>query len=225
MKMYLRDILSEQDEVGEDPVSMTNATKATRLSQKSADDQIDAYILKFENESIGTNTDKVVSESLQKMSLLPMLNEQEEEEEGGEGDAPADAEEDFESPGAAADDAEVSDAEGSDTVTEEEPLSIVKKPAINIDVFSKKVARLAINYNAQLDIPTVIVNRAINFLKQNYDDQHAKSLIETLNSDHDFNIGIGQDGTGQRPAALGAFGEPEGLPADGGGIPADAGGT
>ena len=218
-KLQLMDILSEQMEI-EEPVSMSNATKATRLSKKSADDQIDSYILKFENESIGTNTDEVVAESLKQLSLLPMLREQEEGEE--EEDPP---EEDVESPGEAAEEAEPSDPEGSDTVTEDEPLAVIKKAPINLDVFAKKVARLAINYNAQLDIPTVIVNRAINFLKQNYDDAHARSLIETLNSEHDFNIGLGQASPGQRPAALCAFGEPEGLPADGGGIPDAAGGT
>ena len=98
-KLQLMDILSEQMEI-EEPVSMSNATKATRLSKKSADDQIDSYILKFENESIGTNTDEVVAESLKQLSLLPMLREQEEGEE--EEDPPG---EEAESPGEAAEEA------------------------------------------------------------------------------------------------------------------------
>ena len=106
----------------------------------------------------------------------------------------------------------------------EAEVSIVKKPPLNVDDFAKDIARLAMNYNAQLDIPTVIVNRAINFLKKNYDDNHAKMLIDTLNSEFDFNIGLSSS-TQNRPPALGAFGEPEGLPETGGGIPAEAGGT
>lgn len=220
--MSLRDLIFEQEDV-DLPVSMDNATKATRLSKKSVDDQIDAYILKFENASIGKKDSDVIAESLRMLSLLPILKEQEEEE------AEEDMEEDFgeeegDSPGEAAEDPEVSDPAGSEDVEVEDAVSIVKKPPIDIDNFAKDIARLSMNYNAQLDIPTVIVNRAISFLKENYDDVHAKSLIETLNSEFDFNIGL-KSSSNQRPAALGAFGEPEGLSGTGGGIPAEAGGT
>jgi hypothetical protein len=211
-RQLILEVLGEPDEL----VNMDSASKAVRLSKKSVDDQIDAYILKAENESIST-TSSSLEESLSSLSLSALLNEQEEEaeeefpeeeagDEGGEGEEEALGDVD----------PEISDPEGSEAMDVEEPPAAVAKPPINLDEFAKKMARLSMNYNAQLDIPTVIVNRALNFLKENYDENHVKKMIEVLNSEFDFNIGMDLDRPSP-PAALGAFGEPEGLPATGGG--------
>jgi hypothetical protein len=138
-------------------------------------------------------------ESLMGLSLSALIAEQ---DEGGEEE-------------------EVSPPTGSENVTVDKPVEVVPKPPLNIDAFSKRVARLALGYRVQLDVPTVIVNRALNFLKDNYDKAHVVKMKEVLETQFDFNIDpprdpVGPEGGG-RPAALGAFGEPEGLPATGGG--------
>jgi hypothetical protein len=207
-KEELFKIISEQiDEMK--PVDMSNATNAGRLSKDSADDQIDSYILKFENESITSDIDQEISESLKKLSLLSILREQEEDVE---------AEEEFEeeSPGEEATDAEPGEPAGSEDMSAEEAAPDIQKLPLDVDAFAKKVARLSMHAVTILDIPTVVVNRALNFLKENYDQEHVLKMIDILNTDFDFNLGKEKESP-VRPPALGAFGGGDGLPETGGG--------
>ena len=206
----LYQIISEQIEEIEN-VDMNLATRAIRLSRDSIDDQIDAMILKYENESIFSPSDQAISESLSNLNLGALMLEQEE-------DTPEEDEEDEEaSPGEEADDAEASEPTGNEDTSVEEPAVEVKKPSINLDEFTKKVARLTINYNAMLDVPTVIVNRALRFLKENYDKTHVDKMIEVLNNEFDFNLNKKREERRPPPAAVGAFGGGDGLGSGGGG--------
>lgn len=207
-KKELFRIIAEQIEEMK-PVEMSNATNAARLSKDSADDQIDSYILKFENESITTPIDKEISESLKKLTLISLLTEQEEDVE---------VEEEFEeeSPGEGATEAEPSEPAGSEDVDVEEPATDIQMLPLDIDAFAKKVARLSMHAVTVLDIPTVVVNRALNFLKENYDQEHVLKMIDILNTDFDFNLAKEKESP-VSPPALGAFGAGEGLPEMGGG--------
>ena len=142
-----------------------------RLPADSVDDQIDALLIKFESESIKT-------ESVTR-SLSALLFE-----------APED------------DDEEGPSAVGSEERDQElsaEPI----KPPVEIDQFTKKVVRLLENYESLLDIKTVIINRARNYLIENYDEAAADALEDTLDTDYGISLNP-PDNDPARPIAVGA---------------------
>lgn len=74
-------------------------------------------------------------------------------------------------------------AEGSDE--EQKP---VPKKSLDINHFAKTTARLYENYESLIDIPTIILRRAINYVKSNYDDATAKELEETLSKEYNVEL-------------------------------------
>ena len=195
-KLFLKDfkrLMLEADEAEEDQdpesVSSEEYTATTRLSSDSVDDQIDGYFLKFESDSISEEDPAAedLQESLFEMSLSRFLTEQEEDDqedpadeapsEEGESDLDADVE------------LEASPPTGSEDPNPDIPSveKVVKIP-LDIDLFTKKVVRLSMNANYLLDVREVIVNRALNFLLDNYDKAHVDEMQEILNSQFDFNL-------------------------------------
>jgi len=188
----MESMLSEEDEK---PIEQTS-----RLSRDSVDDQIDSFILKFESQSMTEDEeeDDMISESLSDMSLETFLIEQEEPEE--EIDiAPEEVKKD--------DDAGESDSDDMDKSSDMgdvEKVEDVPKLPLNINEFTKSIARLALNSETLLDIKRVIVMRAQNFLKENYDDSHAEEMNNILESEFDFNLS-NEDETPEAPYAVGAY--------------------
>ena len=159
-----------------------------RLSDGSADNQIDAMLIRFETESVNPDD---VQESLRAFSLRALLEapeEEEEEEEAEEEPEPTvDEEPSFN------DSTEVNDdAEGSQG-----------KPPLDVDQYAQRVARLVQNYQNLLDIETVILNRAKKFLIQNYDEPTADAFEETLERQFDLSLEP-KDNEPRIPAAVGA---------------------
>mgnify|MGYP003651271196 FL=1 len=181
-------------EAVEDMFVMDRAQNVTRISRDSVDDQIDSMILKFEKESITDEEDELLEAIFETKSLKALITEQEDDDEEPEADEPA----------------------GSEDVQVDEPAEATLKPKLNVDIFSKKVARLALNSSTLLDPATVIVNRAINFLSKNYDQAHVDRMVDILNTQFDFNLGKERD-TNDRAVAVGAFGGTEGGAAPAGG--------
>ena len=183
-------------EAVEDMFVMDRAQNVTRLSRDSVDDQIDSMILKFEKESITDEEDELLEAIFETKSLKALIIEQEDEadDEEPEADEPA----------------------GSEDVQVDKPAEATLKPRLDVDIFSKKVARLALNSSTLLDPATVIVNRAINFLSKNYDQAHVDRMVDILNTQFDFNLGKERD-TNDRAVAVGAFGGSEGGAAPAGG--------
>ena len=177
----------------------SEAEEVTRLSKDSADDQIDAFILKFEKDSIEEEEGEDLLESLRSLSLSGILSEQPDPEDLA-ADEPAAAPE---APAEEEVEEEVEEPVGSEdvTVTDAEELP---KPPLNIDEFTKRVARLAMNYETLLDIRTIIVNRAMNFLVENYDEAHVQEMKEILDSQFDFDLDGSKD-IPEPPFAVGAY--------------------
>ena len=172
----------------------SDAEETALLEKDSVDDQIDSMILKFEKESITDEEDELLEAIFETKSLKALITEQEDDDEEPEADEPA----------------------GSEDVQVDEPAEATLKPKLDVDIFSKKVARLALNSSTLLDPATVIVNRAINFLSKNYDQAHVDRMVDILNTQFDFNLGKERD-TNDRAVAVGAFGGTEGGAAPAGG--------
>ena len=156
----------------------------SRLARDSADDQIDSLLIKYENESIKED-DETLEESLAKHSLRYLLRE----------------EEDIVDPAA---DAEATT--GSEMIDQKEA-GEEAQANLDIDVFSSKVARLIMNYDHLLKVESVILNRAVEFLKDNYDAEHAERFYAILEEQYDIEIDedfIDDEGR-PAPQGLGAY--------------------
>ena len=142
-----------------------------RLPADSVDDQIDALLIKFESESIKTES------ATRSLSALLFEAPEDDDEEG---------------PSAVG-------SEERDQELSAEPI----KPPVEIDQFTKKVVRLLENYESLLDIKTVIINRARNYLIENYDEAAADALEDTLDTDYGISLNP-PDNDPARPIAVGA---------------------
>jgi hypothetical protein len=157
--------------------------KKSRLARDSADDQIDSLLIKYESESI--REEDALEESLSRQSLKFLLKEQE-----GAIDPAADAE-----------------ATTGSEMQDEDEAGEEEQADLDIDVFSSKVARLIMNYDHLLKIESVILNRAVEFLKDNYDGEHAERFYAILEEQFDIEIDedfIDDEGR-PAPQGLGAY--------------------
>jgi len=183
--------LFEQEDPSENSETISDDS-APRLSKDSVDDQIDSFLIFYEKRAIESskeelNEKKSFDDSLRRKSLR-FLFEQEEpppEEEPPAEEPPAEeppAEEGGDTGDTApAEDSEEEPPAGSEEFGDVEAAEI-KSPPINIDKFTKSVARLALNPEDLLDLKVAIINRSKNFLLENYGEQHVAKFKEILDT-------------------------------------------
>jgi len=161
-----------------------------RIGSDSVDDQIDLFLMRFENESMSPDDQmEQMSESAMHLSLIKLLLEQPAEEEPAEEEPAEEEPTEEEAP--------------AEPVAPEEEAEEPPKPPIDVDAFTKRVARLVMNNDVLLDIKSAIINRAMNFLFENYDQAHADEMKELLDV-----IGLGiekEELPPERPFAVGAY--------------------
>jgi len=138
-----------------------------RKSQDSVDDQIDSLILMYEQKSIRDEDEKLF-ESIFKKTLKMLLEQEEPPAEEPEADDTAS-------------DATTSDEPaGSEASGDVPPANKDLVPDLDVDAFTRKIARLIMNHRNLLRIEDVIVNRAKNFLDENYGDAFVARYLEDL---------------------------------------------
>lgn len=59
-------------------------------------------------------------------------------------------------------------------------------PPLDVGVFATEIMRVVKNYDTLLDIPSVVVNRAIEYVTTKYDKETAESFTQTLRDDFDY---------------------------------------
>ncbi len=204
--VLLEDEKAQKAETPEDPVSLQAPSQKARPARDSVDDQVDALILRYETSSIRDKASSVsLDESLKSLNLK-FLIEQEEE--------PADDPPPGEDPAAGdeAADEELPDPSGSEDMTVTEPAEDEEIPDLDIDAFTRRVVRLVNNYENLLKIEEAVINRAKNFLDENYGDVFVNTFLENLRekygletdeydalpdvSDEPFAVGAFAGGTG-----------------------------
>lgn len=156
-------------------------TGSTRLSLDSVDDQIDSYIIKYEAEAadaVESDTEAIL-EALKHKSMLGFLYEQDE--------APTDLFSGDPAPASASKEEPPEPEDSSDMKDSLDPAPLVKT-AIDIDLFTKKLVRLVMNNKRMLDVESVIINRAMLFLKKNYSQEYVDRMKEVLDTQFDFNM-------------------------------------
>lgn len=215
MKDSIYDLLFEQDDSARNVESDSSPTP--RLSNDSVDDQIDSFLLFYEKRSI--KSAETLDESLKNLSLRFLFEQEEElpDEEPPPEEPPA--EETGDEGGEAAEpavgaDTDESDPTGSEEISDDIEPAPIKSPPIDIDQFTKSVARLALNPEDLLDLKTVIINRAKNYLIENYGEKHAEKYKEILETQFNFDLEVferetsSEDvfGLGANPAGAGISG-------------------
>lgn len=169
--MRRRKILREEDEQLE-LVGAESETGKERQSLDSVDDQIDNYLLKYESGSLRSGEDEMIMESLKHLDMRFLLEQ--EEGEGAPEAAPA-----GDKPKAA--------PAGSE-VAKKKPKGVDREPPLDIDSFTKKVARLVMNYQNLMRIEPVIVNRAAAFLEKNYGKDYVDEMFDILDTQFGLDI-------------------------------------
>jgi len=216
MKDSIYDLLFEQDDSARNVESDSSPTP--RLSNDSVDDQIDSFLLFYEKRSI--KSAETLDESLKNLSLRFLFEQEEElpDEEPPAEEPPAEEETGDEGGEAAEPDVEFvsdeSDPTGSEEISDDIEPAPIKSPPIDIDQFTKSVARLALNPEDLLDLKTVIINRAKNYLIENYGEKHVEKYKEILETQFNFDLEVferetsSEDvfGLGANPAGAGMSG-------------------
>lgn len=157
----MRSRINEQDDL-DSPVE--GMMQEVEPAPDSVDDQIDALIIRYEKESIDEGEEKEeMFESLRNLSLRFLLEQDEEE--------PA-----------------APPPTGSETPKEEPKEPVVEKPPLDIDMFTKKIARLVMNSRTLLQIEEVIISRSSEFLKKNYGQSYVDQMVEILDQQYDFGL-------------------------------------
>lgn len=164
------------------------ARPRVRLSKDSIDNQVDSILLGYESDcivSVGAQDEAGMGESIMREAPQPELGTPEEEEQ---------AEEDLAN--------QTGNQEDAVPDEESDPL----QPKIDLHKFAGKVSRLASNYDALLNMPIAIVNRARNYLEQNYSKAVADEFSEIMERDFDIEMDIDIENTEPReiPMATGA---------------------
>ncbi|MAG27601.1 hypothetical protein CMI47_18870 [Candidatus Pacearchaeota archaeon] len=192
-------ILEQMDE-------MMSGDDSEKSVTDSVDNQIDSFLIKFEKDSMSSDEDEMM-ESLSSMSLKGLVVEQDAEEDAEPDEDTPEQDDDLDSNAGDEDPDDESDSESLES----------PKPPIDVDAFTKRVARLVMNNEVLLDVKDVIVNRAINFLLDHYDDSHVSEMKEILHTQ--FDISTDEDVEHQlAPFAVGAWaGGTGGLGGGGGG--------
>ena len=199
MRRHPRRRLFEESDV--ENVSVADKmTNTTRLSLDSVDDQIDSYIIKYEVEAAEAleKDEEMIFEALRSRSLYGLLYEDEE--------APTDLFSGEPAPPAPDDDAPAPE-DSTEMKADLKPAPLVKSP-MDIDLFTKKLVRLVMNKQRLLDVESVIINRAILFLKKNYSQEYVDRMKEVLETQFDFNMS--GDEFLYAPDAPGSEGKPTG---------------
>lgn len=174
--------IREEAAPGEDLYGLERMSKKSRQALDSVDDQIDGKLIQFESDSIkDSSEDEIMLESLRNLSLSFLL-----EEEEPAAEPPAGSED-----------------------QKENPEQVEKKPPLDVDVFTRKVVRLLMNYKDLLRIEPVIVNRAAAFLEKNYGKDYVEEMTNILETEFDFNL-QGEESVEEVPIAAGAGVKPTG---------------
>jgi len=217
MRQSLRYLL-EQDEEGsfkepapENNLMFKNVETKSRKSLDSLDNQIDALILGYEKAAIREKDEaETINESLMNLNLSALLMEQDEEVE----DVVEDEVDDTADTGTdEVDDTAEAEPTGSEEMTADTAES-QQVPDLDIDQFTFAVGRLLNNYESLLNPEQVILNRAKNFLNNNYGDAYVNRFLKTVEeqfgiSSSEFNVTYSKDvplAVGANPAGSGISG-------------------
>lgn len=150
----------------------------TEKKDLSLDKMVDRYLVQYEKASIPIND---VFESANTKTLTKYLFEQDDLDLSGLGGDP-------QASPATGDATDMPDLgigdEPPEANNEQQP--VMDTPQINLQDFARAVARLVGNFNSLVDVKSILLNRANEYIKNNYDERTSKELTEILETDYDL---------------------------------------
>lgn len=87
--------------------------------------------------------------------------------------------------------------------SKKQPKVILNKPKLNASEFAGHIAKLVQNYDRLLDVPTVIISKALTYISENYDDNLKSEIEHALEDNYGLSL-TPEDREPERPAAAGA---------------------
>ena len=170
------------------PISLREPKQKARPASDSVDDQIDALILRYESASIREDREVEINESLRKLNLKFLIEQAADtppEEPPAEDvpDSPPPSEEETDDKKD-----EPPDPAGSGEMSVTAPAENQEVPDLDIDKFAMRTIRLVNNYKNLLNIEEAIINRAKNFLDENYGEVFVDEFLETLSSKYGLDL-------------------------------------
>jgi hypothetical protein len=102
--------------------------------------------------------------------------------------------------------ADAAPPEGSETPKKDPGTAPDVKPPLDIDLFTKKVARLVLNGRNMIPLEEVIISRAQAFLNKNYGKDYVEQMQDILDQQFDFDL-TGKENVIDVPIAAGAAGK------------------
>jgi len=188
--LYEADVPLEDYVIGASDAEIT----VKKPSSDSVDYQIDQFLIGYERDAIAAADEGDMFESLETSSLEYLFEQDEdpfaEDDEDPFADDTGGDEAEGEEGEEAGESEEVPDEEVPDdaaNIKANEPAAL-PTPKMNMSVFVSNVNRLLANYDSLLDTRTVVVNRAKNYLEQNYGELHVSKFEEIINQDGRLNI-------------------------------------
>lgn len=181
LKNLLEYLLKEDNPVAP-PESTQDFQPVEQQKDISLDQMLDRYFVRYERESIPTN-DVYESTFRNKSFIKEQLEEEEPAEEepaddlGGEDDG-----------GLGGDlGGDLGDDLGGDEAAPAESgneAPVLTTPQINLNDFARSVARLANNFQALMDPKSTILNRAEQYITNNYDQRTGQELMQILSTNY-----------------------------------------
>jgi len=174
----------------------------------SLDDQVDRLLMKYEQDSIVNpeSEEDLSMESISFKNAAKFLFEappmDPDNEELPEPDPDAEPEPSQEDVLAGEDEEEEKKTTGSEEINIGDAGEEMV-PKIDIDNFTSRVSRLISGFDVLLDPRTIIANRAMNYLRDKYDDATADEFEEILSQQYGIELGM-KDPPRERPMAAGA---------------------
>ena len=208
------DLIFEQDDnekaakraSPENPILLRRPKVRARPASDSVDDQIDGLILRYESASIRSEEEgdgeATLAESLKKLNLRFLLEQEEEEPVVEEEEPVVD-----EAEGEEGEEDETPDPEGSEAMAVTEPVEEQEIPDLDVDQFAARVIRLLMNHNNLLRIEDAIINRTKNFLDENYGDVFVSKFLDIIEEQYGLTANEFSDVEydEDEPFAVGAF--------------------
>jgi hypothetical protein len=225
-------LLKEQTVQSQYPQQMADFAPVPQKNV-SLDQVIDRYIVRYERESIpqtgmpGPGPTPAATAPPETLAATPTPSSLEERQLRSltsilfEQDAPPDEPPADEPPPDEGGDAGGDDTGGGGGGPAPSGPPVVNTPKINLNDFSRSVARLINNYDALLNPRSIILNRVEEYIKTNYDERTAKMFVQIMERNyglHPTNTEYtGQSGGGEFPTPYAANAGGEGGQLGGGG--------
>lgn len=173
--------LIKEDDQTPYPSAMRDVAPVQEQPNVSLDQAVDKYFVRYEREAIPSSA--MYESAFAKGSLVDLFEAiMKEQDDPTATDDPAAAGGDLDLGGGDTGLDDPSGSGGGDTAG----APLTKTPRLDIASFAMSVARLVNNYESLIDPKSIIINRAQQYVQNNYDERTGKELIDILKNNYNL---------------------------------------